>query len=88
MNSFFVMAPLVSNGGAFQACIKINVGEYEISIACDNSCGANSEHTLRHSMMVFWGDVDVTEKFCNCDEVLGVSFNQIVSVYMKLLDLE
>lgn len=86
-NSFFVMKPIMS-GENFQANIKINVGEYEISIACDNSCGANSEHTLRHSMMVFWGDVNVTEKFCGCDEVLGVSFNQIVSVYMKLLDLE
>lgn len=80
------MKPIMS-GENFQANIKINVGEYEISIACDNSCGANPVHTLRHSMMVFWGDVDVTEKFCNCDEVLGVTFLQIVSVYMQLLSL-
>lgn len=80
------MKPIMS-GENFQVNIKINVREYEISIACDNSYGANSEHTLRHSMMVFWRNINITERFCNYDEVLGVTFLQIVSVYMQLLSL-
>lgn len=56
---------------ASQACMKIEVGDYTLSISMDNSCGAFPE-LVRSSVLIYKGEKDVTHEFADGDEINGL----------------
>ena len=61
------------------ACVRITVGEYEISIAFDDSCGALQELS-RGDIRVYLGEADVTEEIST--GVIYATIEDLVMVYM------
>lgn len=68
-----------TNSGYFKGvCVKIDAGDYEISIAYDNSAGS-MEHLHRADMKIFnrKDDVDVTKEIMGKDGVYHVQAYEI-----------
>ena len=56
---------------ASQACVKIEVEDYTLSISMDNSCGAFPD-LIRSSVKIYKGEEDVTHEFADGDEINGL----------------
>lgn len=72
----YITRPLTSRYGS-QACLKLIVNGYEISVACDDSCG-ELQDLSRVSMAIYHGAQNITHQMMpSTPEVYGADVDDL-----------